>query len=101
MRNRTEMNGRAGDALPSVAPALSVLCLVLLLPTAALALDPPDTVKVLLVSNGHHQQEDDIRDRLLDFGMEVTVSKASKVKDRTDLSPYDLIVITEFSHNIS
>ena len=45
--------------------------------------------------------EDDIEEHLLDLGCDVTVKKDYRVYGSTDLSVYDLIVITEFAPGLS
>ena len=84
-------------------PTLFVIAtaVVLLLPRLSLALDPPDPLNVLFVANGWYDHEDDIESHLLDLGYEVTVKKSYQVYGSTDLSAYDLIVITEFSPGLS
>ena len=74
---------------------------ILLLPRISLALDPPDPLNVLLVANGWYTQEDDIETHLLDLGYDVVVKKDYRVYGSTDLSVYDLIVITEFAPGLS
>jgi len=60
-----------------------------------------DPVKVLFVANGYYQQEDDILDHLNDLGCyEVTTKKDYQIYGSTDLSSYDLIIITEFAPGI-
>ena len=60
-----------------------------------------DPVQVLFVANGYYQQEDDILDHLNDLGCyEVTTKKDYQIYGSTDLSTYDLIIITEFAPGI-
>jgi len=60
-----------------------------------------DPVQVLFVKNGYYQQEDDILDHLNDLGCyEVTTKKDYQIYGSTDLSPYDMIIITEFAPGI-
>ncbi|MFO8073387.1 MAG: hypothetical protein R6V85_16095 [Polyangia bacterium] len=75
--------------------------MVLLLPSLGLALDPPDPLNVLFVADGWYEQEDEIEMHLDDLGYGVTVKTDYQVSGSTDLSVYDLIVITEFAPNLS
>ncbi|MFO8071118.1 MAG: hypothetical protein R6V85_04510, partial [Polyangia bacterium] len=56
---------------------------------------------MLFVAGGWYQQEDDIETHLLDLGHDVTVKADYQVYGSTDLSIYDLVVITEFAPNLS
>ncbi|MFO8071964.1 MAG: hypothetical protein R6V85_08815 [Polyangia bacterium] len=56
---------------------------------------------MLFVAGGWYQQEDDIETHLLDLGHDVTVKADYQVYGSTDLSVYDLVVITEFAPNLS
>ncbi|MFO8072264.1 MAG: hypothetical protein R6V85_10365 [Polyangia bacterium] len=56
---------------------------------------------MLFVAGGWYQQEDDIETHLLDLGYDVTVKADYQVYGSTDLSIYDLVVITEFAPNLS
>ncbi|MCP4601109.1 MAG: hypothetical protein GY847_11395 [Proteobacteria bacterium] len=61
---------------------------------------PAQAADVLFVANGYYQQEYDIYNRLQDNGHDVTVKKSSKIKGYTDLTPYDLIIVTEYATGI-
>ncbi|MFO8072407.1 MAG: hypothetical protein R6V85_11085, partial [Polyangia bacterium] len=56
---------------------------------------------MLFVAGGWYQQEDDIESHLLDLGYDVAVKTDYQVYGSTDLSVYDLVVITEFAPNLS
>jgi hypothetical protein len=103
MNNITTRDESGRSVVPQLREVLLALVVALfVLPHAVSAADPPEANQVLFVSNGHHQEEADIYEHLLDVGAyEVTVMKASKIKGWTDLGLYDLIIITEFSHNIA
>ena len=74
----------------------------LLLPATASALDPPEPQSVLFVANGYYQQETIIRNHLLSSGAyTVAVKKDYQIKGTTDLSPYDVVILTEFAPNVS
>ena len=91
--------GGANDSIRGGAWIL--LIVVLIFPSVAAAIDPPDPLNVLFVANGWYDQEDDIEEHLLDLGCDVTVKKDYRVYGSTDLSVYDLIVITEFAPGLS
>ncbi len=57
--------------------------------------------KVLFVANGYYPEEPVIYNHLVGVGSEVKVKKDYKIRATTDLSEYDLILITGFSPNIS
>ena len=60
-----------------------------------------ETIETLFVSNGYYQQETDIYNHLVDRGIfNVTVKKDYQIYGSTDLSQYDLIIITEFAPGI-
>jgi hypothetical protein len=92
---------RGSDSYSVRAVLIASVAVVLLLPSVAAALDPPDPLNVLFVANGWYDQEDDIEEHLLDLGCDVTVKKDYRVYGSTDLSVYDLIVITEFAPGLS
>ncbi|MCP4678242.1 MAG: hypothetical protein GY854_22555 [Deltaproteobacteria bacterium] len=56
--------------------------------------------QVLFVANGYYQQETDIYDHLTALGHDITVEVDYRIKGNTDLSTYDLIIITGFAPNI-
>ncbi len=56
--------------------------------------------QALFVADGYYQQEVDIYNRLENNGYDVTVKKSYKIKGTTDLSPYDLIIVTEYAPGI-
>ena len=74
--------------------------------TAALALffvafaQPAQAADVLFVADGYYQQETDILGRLEGAGHDVTITKSYNVSGSTDLSPYDLIIVTEYATGI-
>jgi hypothetical protein len=56
---------------------------------------------VLFVANGYYQQETDIYNHLQDLGMfDVEIKKDYQIYGSTDLTVYDLIIITGFAPNI-
>jgi hypothetical protein len=56
---------------------------------------------VLFVANGYYQQETDIYNHLQNLGMfDVTIKKDYQIYGSTDLTVYDLIIITGFAPNI-
>jgi hypothetical protein len=56
---------------------------------------------VLFVANGYYQQETDIYNHLQDLGMfDVEIKKDYQIYGSTDLTAYDLIIITGFAPNI-
>ncbi|MCP4606741.1 MAG: hypothetical protein GY847_40570 [Proteobacteria bacterium] len=58
--------------------------------------------QVLFVSDGYYGQEDEIETRLSNaWGYNVDVFSDDDIDGITDLAPYDLIVVTGFSPNIS
>ncbi|MCP4677072.1 MAG: VWA domain-containing protein [Deltaproteobacteria bacterium] len=59
------------------------------------------TGRILLVANGYYPQEAELYAHLTNAGHEVVVRKDYKVRAGTDLSSYDLIIITGFAPNIS
>ncbi len=84
------------------APVVSlVLALVGLLFAASAWAAPFEPAHALFVGNGYYQQEYDIQFHLQNLGIDVTVNKDSRIRGNTDLSSYDLIIITEFAPNIS
>ncbi|EFK95364.1 hypothetical protein LDC_2629 [sediment metagenome] len=60
----------------------------------------PTSLNVLLVANGYYTQETQIYNHLLGLGFTVTKLKDYKVTGTTNLTPYSLIIITEFAPNI-
>ncbi|MFO8073531.1 MAG: hypothetical protein R6V85_16830, partial [Polyangia bacterium] len=56
---------------------------------------------MLFVADGWYQQEDEIESHLLDLGHDVAVKTDYQVYGSTDLSIYDLVVITEFAPGLS
>ncbi|MFO8070579.1 MAG: DUF4185 domain-containing protein [Polyangia bacterium] len=74
---------------------------MLLLPRLGSAFDPPDPLSVLFVADGWYEQEDEIESHLIDLGYDVAVKADYQVYGSTDLSGYDLVVISEFAPNLS
>ncbi|MCP4604529.1 MAG: VWA domain-containing protein, partial [Proteobacteria bacterium] len=56
---------------------------------------------VLFVANGYYPEESYIYNHLVDIGYDVVVKKDYKIKSSTDLSQYNLVLVTGFSPNIS
>ncbi|MCP4676798.1 MAG: VWA domain-containing protein [Deltaproteobacteria bacterium] len=57
--------------------------------------------RALFVANGYYAQEDDIENRLVDvWGFEVDIIKDYQMGGATDLSSYNLIVLTGFAPNV-
>ncbi|MCP4679972.1 MAG: hypothetical protein GY854_31665 [Deltaproteobacteria bacterium] len=54
----------------------------------------------LLVANGYYSQETILRDHLLARGFEVDIVKDYQLNGSTELSGYDLIVLTGFAPNV-
>ncbi|MCP4605350.1 MAG: hypothetical protein GY847_33325, partial [Proteobacteria bacterium] len=55
---------------------------------------------VLFVANGYYQQETDIFNRLQNNGHDVTIKESYNVTGSTDLTPYNLIIVTEYATGI-
>ncbi|MCP4674699.1 MAG: hypothetical protein GY854_04125 [Deltaproteobacteria bacterium] len=53
------------------------------------------------MADGYYQQETDIFDRLEGNGHDVTIKKSYHVTGSTDLTPYDLIIVTEYATGLS
>ena len=95
------MNGLRKRIDGQVCPSLCLIAAVVtILLYSSTALAQP--VKVLFVKNGWYQQETDIYNHLTDLGSyDITTKKDYQIYGSTDLSIYDLIIITEFAPNIS
>jgi len=95
------MNGLRKRIDGQVCPSLCLIAAVVtILLYSSTALAQP--VKVLFVKNGWYQQEADIYNHLTDLGSyDITTKKDYQIYGSTDLSIYDLIIITEFAPNIS
>ncbi len=55
---------------------------------------------VLFVADGYYQQETDIFNRLQSNGHDVTIEESYNVTGATDLTPYNLIIVTEYATGI-
>ncbi len=64
--------------------------------------DPPGIAEVLFVVSGYYPQEDAIKDHLNDLGVyNITEAAEHQIQGSTDLSGFDLIILTGFAPNIS
>ncbi len=80
-----------------VAIASVLAALFMLLPNQAFA----EQTNVLFVASGYYQQETDIYNHLQDLGgFDITIKKDYRIKGSTNLTSYDLIIITGFAPNI-
>ena len=80
---------------------MTAVVVFMLLPALKANAQGHDPIQVLFVKNDWYQQEDDILDHLNDLGCyEVTTKKDYQIYGSTDLSSYDLIIITEFAPGI-
>jgi hypothetical protein len=60
-----------------------------------------EQTNVLFVANGYYEQETDVYNHLQDLGMfDVEIKKDYQIYGSTDLTAYDLIIITGFAPNI-
>ncbi|MCP4679389.1 MAG: hypothetical protein GY854_28650 [Deltaproteobacteria bacterium] len=64
--------------------------------------EPPDAAEVLFVVSGYYPQEDAIKDHLNELEIyNITEAADYQIRRGTDLSGFDLIIITGFAPNIS
>ncbi|MCP4599581.1 MAG: hypothetical protein GY847_03410 [Proteobacteria bacterium] len=89
------------DFLETWWAAIGTLMVFLLLPFASSASDPP-RIDVLFVASESSDTEKAIEDHLIDIdGYNVVIQNDSDIGDDTDLSLYDLIILTGFAPNVS
>ncbi len=61
---------------------------------------PVSGKEVLFVKNGYYQQEEELQGHLETLGFVVTVKADYQISGGTDLTPYDLIILTGFAPNV-
>jgi hypothetical protein len=89
-----DLTTTTADATPNDGSKRACACL-------GAGVEEPQPIDILFVANGYYQQEDDIENRLMAGGYNIVKKKDYQITWSTDLSEYELIIITGFAPFIS